>query len=157
YGRNATAGVINVISNKAELDVFDGSIKGEVGNYHTKRLSGFINVPLIEDVLAVRFAGSLTDRQGYDYNSVTQNQVNGRDLWSGRLSIGFEPTEHIRADLIWERFNEDDNRSRTGKQLCHRDPGPDMIGDTPILTHPHDVGSRLSQLLRPALFSQGCQ
>src|SRR5262249_7837414 len=57
HGRNATAGVINVLSNKPDLDVFDGQIKGEVGNFHTKRLSGFVNVPLIEDVLAARFAG----------------------------------------------------------------------------------------------------
>ncbi len=157
YGRNATAGVINVISAKPDMNDFDGWIKGEVGNYHAKRLSAMVNVPLIEDKLAVRFAGSLTDRQGYDYNSVTKHHVNGRDLWSGRITVAFDPTDRIHTDLIWERFNEDDNRSRTGKQLCHRDPGPDMIGSSPILWHPHDLGSNYSQQLRPAFFSQGCK
>ena len=163
YGRNATAGVINVISAKPNLHEFSGWLKGEVGNYHSKRVSAMVNVPLIEDKLAVRFAGALTDRQGYDYNSVTKNHVNGRDLWSGRLTIGFNPTDNIRSNLIWERFNEDDNRSRTGKQLCHRDPGPSKIGNTTtdgstfiMEGYPASGFWYEHPGLLPSLFSQGC-
>jgi outer membrane receptor protein involved in Fe transport len=39
YGRNATAGVVNITSAKP-TDKFEGMIKGEVGNYESKRLSG---------------------------------------------------------------------------------------------------------------------
>ncbi|MGE5501062.1 MAG: TonB-dependent receptor plug domain-containing protein, partial [Ignavibacteriales bacterium] len=88
YGRNATAGVINVISAKPNLQDFSGWLKGEVGNYHTKRVSAMVNVPLVEDKLAIRFAGALTDRAGYDYNSVTKHHINGRDLWSARVTVG---------------------------------------------------------------------
>jgi iron complex outermembrane receptor protein len=154
YGRNATAGVINVISAKPDMDEFAGSIKGEVGNYHTKRISGMINVPLIADVLALRFAGSMTNRDGYDFNALTGNAVNGRDLWSGRLTIGFEPTERIHANLIWERFREDDNRSRTGKQLCHRDNGPTSVGGVAVAS---GANAPFESVIRPSLFSQGCE
>ncbi|MGE5501283.1 MAG: TonB-dependent receptor domain-containing protein [Ignavibacteriales bacterium] len=154
YGRNATAGVINVISAKPNMTEFSGWLKGEVGNYHSKRLSAMVNVPLVEDKLAIRLAGALTDRQGYDYNTVTKHAVNGRDLWSGRITVQFDPTDRIRTNLIWERFNEDDNRSRTGKQLCHRDPSPDQIGETPIVDPGH-YGSR--ELLQRASFSTGCR
>jgi iron complex outermembrane receptor protein len=157
YGRNATAGVINVISAKPDMDEFDGFIKGEVGNYDSKRISAMVNVPVIEDKLAIRLAGAITDRQGYDYNEVTKNAVNGRELWSARLTLSFNPTERIRSNLIWERFEEDDNRSRTGKQLCHRDPGPSMVGDTPILNTLYAQTNPAVSVLRPALFSQGCQ
>ncbi|HEX6858854.1 MAG TPA: TonB-dependent receptor [Caulobacteraceae bacterium] len=158
YGRNATAGVINVISAKPDMNDFDGWVKGEVGNYHSKRASAMVNVPLVDDKLAIRFAGSLTDRQGYDYNEVTKNAVNGRDLWSARVTVGFNPTDNIRSNLIWERFNEDDNRSRTGKQLCHRDAGPTEVGGVPVYT---PLGNNAEEdqnnlLLRQALFSQGC-
>jgi len=158
YGRNATAGVINVISAKPNLHEFSGWLKGEVGNYHTKRLSAMVNVPLVEDKLAVRLAGSLTDRQGYDFNTGTNHAVNGRDLWSGRLTIGFNPTEHIRSNLVWERFNEDDNRSRTGKQLCHHDYGPSKIGDTPTY-NPSDpfFDPVYTPTVRLGEFSQGCK
>ncbi|MGE5567208.1 MAG: TonB-dependent receptor domain-containing protein [Parcubacteria group bacterium] len=155
YGRNATAGVINVISAKPNLQDFSGWIKGEVGNYHAKRLSAMVNVPLVQDKLAIRLAGSLTDRQGYDYNEGTHRAVNGRDLWSGRVTVAFNPTDRFRSNLIWERFNEDDNRSRTGKQLCHRDPGPTMIGNTAV-AQPDESGGYFDAPLRQALFSQGC-
>ena len=146
HGRNATGGVVNVVSQVADLDGSGGEIKGEIGNYDTRRLSGFVNLPLVKDRLAVRLAGAWTQRSGYDFNTTTEQSVNGRDLWSGRLSIGFAPTDRVRADFIWERFHEDDDRSRTGKQLCHRDPGPERIGD-------HTLGS---DQLR-ANFSQGCK
>ncbi|HEX6859929.1 MAG TPA: TonB-dependent receptor [Caulobacteraceae bacterium] len=153
YGRNATSGVINLISAKPDLDDFKGWVKGEVGNYHTKRISAMVNIPLIEDKLAVRFAGAMTDRQGYDYNEVTENPVNGRDLWSTRLTIGFEPSEKFRGNAIWERFNEDDDRLRTGKQLCHRDPGKLVVGNTPTYS---ESTALYTKVLHPALFSQGC-
>src|SRR3546814_14619224 len=97
----------------------------------------------------------MTDRDGYDYNSVTRNRINGRDLYSLRAMLGFE-NDWLRGSFIWERFREDDNRSRTGKQLCHRDASPDMIGSTPTL----DTASRPSVAsyrdARAALLSTGC-
>ncbi|MGE5565279.1 MAG: TonB-dependent receptor domain-containing protein [Parcubacteria group bacterium] len=155
YGRNATAGVINVISAKPNLQDFSGWIKGEVGNYHAKRLSAMVNIPLVQDKLAIRVAGALTDRQGYDYNEGTHHAVNGRDLWSGRITVAFNPTDRFRSNLIWERFNEDDNRSRTGKQLCHRDPGPAVIGNT-VVEQPNASLNYYMAPLKRAEFSQGC-
>ncbi|HYG28415.1 MAG TPA: TonB-dependent receptor, partial [Caulobacteraceae bacterium] len=54
----------------------------------------------------------------------------------------------------WEHFEEDDNRSRTGKQLCHRDEARTHIGSTPVssIWGGEDVG-----ILRGAMFSQGCK
>ncbi|HEX5775820.1 MAG TPA: TonB-dependent receptor, partial [Caulobacteraceae bacterium] len=153
YGRNATSGVINVISAKPDLNDFEGFLKGEVGNYDTKRISAMVNIPLIDDRFAIRVAGALTDRQGYDFNEVTGNPVNGRSLWSVRVTLGFEPTETFRGNLIWERFEEDDDRLRTGKQLCHRDPGKLVVGDTPTFAPDAALYTRT---LHPALFSQGC-
>lgn len=131
YGRNATAGVVNMIPNLPNFDGFESWIKGELGNYDSRRFSGMINVPISEQ-LAFRAAGAWTDRSGYDYNEVTRKDVNGRDLWSGRLSLAWKPSERVNANIVWEHFDEDDDRSRTGKQLCHRDPGPESVdGMTP--------------------------
>ena len=157
YGRNATAGVINVISAKP-TDHFEGSLKAEVGNYNSRRASGMLNIPIIGDKLDVRLAGSFTQRDGYDYNSVTQNRVNGRNLWSGRLTIGFKPFERLHGNFIWEHFDENDNRSRTGKQLCHRDPGKTSIDGVPVNVSPFNGANDIPywNTLMPAIFSQGC-
>jgi outer membrane receptor protein involved in Fe transport len=152
YGRNATGGVVNLITAKPKLGRFEGDIKGEVGNYNSRRMVGMLNVPIIDDVLGVRVAGSTTQRDGYDYNLTTQNRVNGRDLWSLRSTVGFEPASWLRANFVWEHFQEKDDRSRTGKQLCHRDAGPEMVGNTS--TAPS--ANRPTSVLRQALFSQGC-
>ena len=46
------------------------------------------------------------------------NRIDGRDLWSGRVSIGWKPVENLQTTLVWEHFSEDDDRMRTAKQLC---------------------------------------
>ena len=130
YGRNATGGVVNVIP-AMPSDEFEGMAKGEVGNFSTRRLSGMINVPLT-DTLAVRAAGAMTKRDGFDFNTFTQQRVNDRDLWSTRVSAQWEPTDNLKASFIWQHFEEDDQRSRTGKQLCTRDEGPETVGNAAV-------------------------
>lgn len=141
YGRNATGGVVNIIP-ALPKHKFEGEIKAEVGSFETRRLSGMINIPL-GDTLAFRASGAMTKRDGFDYNTFTQQRVNGRDLWSTRAILAWEPSDRFRANVIWQHFEEDDNRSRTGKSLCTRDPGPTKVGDVEI-TDPL-VRGRLSQ------------
>lgn len=153
YGRNATGGVVNMLPNLPETGVFEGSIEAEVGGYDSRRLRGYINIP-VGDTFALRLAGAATQREGFDYNSFTDRHVNDRDLWSTRVSALWEPTERFSASLIWEHFEEDDNRSRTGKQLCTTDPGPTQVGSTPVPTFVAgtiDSGDLLQNQL-----SQGC-
>jgi outer membrane receptor protein involved in Fe transport len=126
YGRNATAGVVNMLPAKPKLGRWEGEVQGEVGNYDTTRLRGFINIP-IGDTFSIRAAGAWTKRDGYDYNTVTQKKVNGRDLYSTRLSALWEPDPRLRFSFFWEHFNENDDRARTGKQLCTRGATPKSV------------------------------
>nr|WP_255443131.1 MULTISPECIES: TonB-dependent receptor [unclassified Pseudoxanthomonas] len=127
YGRNATAGVVNMIPNLADPEAFDASVKTELGNYESRRVNAMINVPLSE-TFAFRVAAQYTKRDGYDHNTVTDRDVNDRDLMTTRLSATFRPSERFSASVAWEHFQEDDMRARTGKQICHNDPGPATIG-----------------------------
>ncbi|MGE5566364.1 MAG: TonB-dependent receptor plug domain-containing protein [Parcubacteria group bacterium] len=157
HGRNATAGVINVISAKPVMNEFNGWIKGEVGNYNTKRLSAMVNVPLVEDKLAIRFAGAATMRDGFTKNLFDNTRDDGRNLWSARMTLGFNPTENIHTNLIWERFEEDDDRSRTSKQLCTPDPGPTKVGDRVIASGGSFAGVDYYPVeLQRGIYSQGC-
>ncbi|WP_312685229.1 TonB-dependent receptor [Brevundimonas nasdae] len=144
YGRNATAGVVNMFPNLPGPD-FDAMLKAEAGNYGSIRSQMMVNIPLT-DSFWIRAAAGLTKRDGFDYNTFNETRVNGRDLHSIRLSAAWEPTDYFRANLIWEHFGEDDNRSRTGKQLCTTDPGPTQVGNYTV-TSPYLRG----------ILSQGCQ
>ena len=140
YGRNATAGVVNMVPNLPGPD-FSALIKGETGSYGTLRGQGMINIPL-SDQFAVRGAASFTKRDGFDRNTYRETDINNRDLWSVRLSAAWEPNDRFSANFIWERFSEDDKRSRTGKQLCATDPGPTKVGAASVSGIPQ---TRLTQ------------
>jgi len=150
YGRNATAGVVNLSSAKP-TDQYEAMGSVDVGNYNNRRLEGMLNIPIADDKLGLRLAGEWTKRDGYTYNSTLNRQVDGRNLWSGRATLGFKPVESLQAYLIWEHFSEKDDRLRSGKALCHRDTPPDTI-DGPLGPQPlTDANGGLAWL------SQGCK
>ncbi|HYE44966.1 MAG TPA: TonB-dependent receptor [Caulobacter sp.] len=148
YGRNATGGVVNVITARP-TDSFEAMIKGEIGNYESYKLRGMINVP-VGDIFAARLAAAWHQRDGYGTNLVTGNNIDNRDLWNTRLTLAFEPTDDFRTYFLWDHFEEDDKRSRIGKQYCTKDPGPASVAGIGYSADP-----ARAQATR-GLFSQGC-
>ena len=157
YGRNATAGVVN-ISTAKPTDDFEGQLKGELGTYSTKRARGFINIPIVDDKLDVRFAGSYLKRNGYTFDDLTDTHVDGRNLWSARASMRFRPTSWADINLVAEHFAEDDDRLRSGKQLCKRDNGPttfDGVDLTAPYTSPQGQSFPNGSVISRAFMSSG--
>ncbi|MEH6411504.1 MAG: TonB-dependent receptor [Hyphomonas sp.] len=131
YGRNSTGGVVNIITRKPVFGEFQANAALTYGNYNTIKGQGMVNVPVGEKV-ALRVAGAITSRDGYTDNTVTGNDVNGRELWSVRATLGFEPSDNFRGWLSYEHFDEDDDRIRSGKQLCKKDPTKTSFAGIPI-------------------------
>ena len=149
YGRNATAGVVNVVSAKP-TDHYEAMLSADIGNYTNRRYEGMVNVPIWGDKLDLRVAGEWTKRDGYTFDSTLHSPVDGRDLWSGRASLLIHPTENLTATAIWEHFDENDDRLRSAKTLCHTDPGPSSV-DGPAGLAPN------IDLSGDAFLSQGCK
>jgi len=61
--RNATAGAIKTYSRKPTGD-FDAYVRSDFGNYDFRDFEGAIEIPMLEDVLAGRFAFRFTQRDG---------------------------------------------------------------------------------------------
>ncbi|MFC3076696.1 TonB-dependent receptor [Phenylobacterium terrae] len=125
FGRNATGGVVNVITNKPS-DQLEGSITVDYGNYDAVRMNGFVNIPLGE-IFSLRVAGFGLQREGYTKNLLNGQDIDDRQIWAGRVTLAFEPTETFRGFLLWDSFAEDDSRGAR-KQLCVKDPGLSTIG-----------------------------
>jgi outer membrane receptor protein involved in Fe transport len=160
YGRNATAGVVNVVSAKPS-DQFEAQASVDIGNYENRRFEGMVNLPIVDDRVDIRIAGEWTKRNGYTFNETTNQSVDGRDLWSGRMTLGWKPIEKLQTYLIWEHFSEDDDRVRSAKQLCEKDPGLTSVDGLDVTTLQNPPG----QTTRPPGFdalssqtwlSQGC-
>jgi len=150
YGRNATAGVVNIISAKPKF-TYDARLSADVGNYNSTRLEGMLNIPLVDDKVALRIAGAWTKRDGYDTNDITGNRIDGRDLWSTRTSLRIAPTDWLNVNLIWEHFQESDDRLRSGKQLCNQDDR-DSVGGLTVIA----PGKPVWGALYTNIYSQGC-
>jgi iron complex outermembrane receptor protein len=88
YGRNATAGAINIIPNRPKFS-FEGNASADVGNYDRFNVGAMLNVPL-SDRVAFRVAGQRIRRDGY-----MSDGTNNDEGHAVRASLLFEPT----ADL----------------------------------------------------------
>ncbi|WP_375272403.1 TonB-dependent receptor [Sphingomonas sp.] len=120
FGRNATSGVVNFITAKPDLSGVHAAGEFEYGNYDSKRVRAMFNLPFT-DTLGIRVAGTYLNRDGYTFNEFTGNRIDGRDLYSVRGTLSWEPSPDTRVDLIAYYFREKDDRSRIQKQLCNRD------------------------------------
>lgn len=87
YGRNATAGAVNLITHKPER-TFGARIEGEIGNFASRRAEGMVNVPL-SDTVALRAVVQKSRRDGYVLagpNTGT-TPMDSRDDWAGRVHL----------------------------------------------------------------------
>ncbi|MET0499603.1 MAG: TonB-dependent receptor [Steroidobacteraceae bacterium] len=90
YGKNTTAGAINITSRKPS---FTPEGRGELtyGNYGFVQARGSVSGPLIDDKLAYRLGTSFTSRDGTTYNVTTGKHINEQD------NLGFKGTLLLRA------------------------------------------------------------
>lgn len=101
YGRNSTAGAINVWTKDANTHTWEGSVQGQLGNYDNRELKGTINIPLVDDLLAARISGFKVKQDGYLDNGGRSGTSNGRfDREGGRAKILLTPTESVSLQWI---------------------------------------------------------
>jgi len=75
YGKNTTAGAVNITTRAPNVSGFDAKVEVSGGNYEFGQFKGSISTPLITDTLAVRLSTSLSHRKG----TIT-NVKSGEDL-----------------------------------------------------------------------------
>ncbi|KUO56841.1 TonB-dependent receptor [Qipengyuania flava] len=121
FGRNATSGVVNLVTAKPDLGSFGAAGEFEYGNYNSIKAEGVVNVP-IGDSIGVRVAGFFLNRDGYTTNLFDNSDVDDRDMYAVRGSLRFEPGADTTLDFMAYYFREDDTRLRNQKQACQRDP-----------------------------------
>ncbi|WP_394344000.1 TonB-dependent receptor [Sphingomonas baiyangensis] len=99
FGRNASAGLINIISKQPDFNGFSGNAEATYGNYDFWRFQGALNVPLGE-TLAGRIDGVYVKRDGFYYDPTNDVDVNDRDRYFIRAQLRFEPSSDFSVRLI---------------------------------------------------------
>ena len=104
FGRNTSAGALNVINVRPDLSESGGFINATAGNHEHFSLQGAMNIPLVEDKLAARITGAIRNREGYvkifDGNGQKIGNSNGIDQHMIRAQLGFENDNGFRGRLI---------------------------------------------------------
>ena len=97
YGKNTTAGAINITTNQPTFD-FEGRAEVTVGNLEYRQLKAAISGPL-SDTIAVRLAVAATDRRGTIFNTATNRYINEQNNVGFRGQILFRPNENLDITL----------------------------------------------------------
>jgi len=108
FGKNASAGVISVVTAKPSYDT-QGYVEGTVGNFNQRALKGYFSTGLGDsDVAAFSIGGSVNQRDGYYRNLELDTDQNERDRWGLRGQALFEPSDDISFRVIadYDRIEE---------------------------------------------------
>ncbi|MEM6432832.1 MAG: TonB-dependent receptor [Cyanobacteria bacterium P01_D01_bin.115] len=93
YGRNAQAGVINLITRQPTNELeFNGG--ASYGSYNDRDLRVSISGPLVENELFYQLSGSYAARDGYTVNTVLDEDVDYQSGRTGRAQLLWTPTDN---------------------------------------------------------------
>ena len=113
YGSSSMGGTVRYISNQPKLDTFEGLIHSELSDTDhgglNGNVNGVINLPLVQDKIALRVAAYFRDEDGYidryaidptnylaaDPTAKKQNNVNTYKTYGARAALLIKPTENL--------------------------------------------------------------
>ncbi len=107
FGRNNSAGVINIATRKPEF-TFGGSAEVSFGNYAYNQQRVSLTGPLVDGLLAFRVTGFNTDRNGVLPNLTTGIPGNSIGRAGGRVQLLATPSPDVSIRLIADYSQEDD-------------------------------------------------
>ena len=99
FGKNASAGVINVVTASPDLDDFGGSFSVGAGEFNQVLVKGDVTGP-IADTVAFSLSGSFNQRDGYFDNLETGGEFNELNRYGIRGQLLFAPNDRFEARLI---------------------------------------------------------
>jgi iron complex outermembrane recepter protein len=134
FGRNASAGLIHVISKKPSFE-FGGFAEATYGNYDALRFAGAVTGPVSEKI-AARLEGVYNKRDGFARvvtaaGVPTGERVNERDRFFVKGQVLLEPSDDVSFRLIAD-YTKRDESCCSGHYFSVNetfDPSPGVPGD----------------------------
>ncbi|WP_404713538.1 TonB-dependent receptor [Sphingomonas sp. MMS24-J13] len=93
FGRNASAGLINIVTAQPSLTQ-QGYGEIGFGNYASKRIAAGLTGPVTND-LAYRLDGVWTKRDGFIKEAISGRTINNRDRWLARGKLEWTPHDGL--------------------------------------------------------------
>ncbi len=104
FGRNTSAGALNITTVRPDVSEFGGFVNAMYGNFDEISLQGAINVPIVKDSLALRLTGAYRKRDGFldvvNAAGARIGDTNDVDQFLVRGQLGWDTSGGIRGRLI---------------------------------------------------------
>lgn len=106
YGKNTTGGTIVVKRSQPRFNEFGFDVAGQVGTKNERIVKGKVNVPLIDDTLAMKLGGIHKERDGF-YRNITRNTDAGADRYDAvTLALKYQPSDQFDALFTYDSINQ---------------------------------------------------
>ena len=103
YGRNTTGGAVRVISAKPDFSGTSGDLSASYGSWDEVRAQGAINLPIIDEKLAIRLAGQTVQGGGWQDSLATpgDDQHGDQDFlaFRGQVRAALSPRTEVNLKL----------------------------------------------------------
>lgn len=110
FGRNTSAGALNVTTKRANLSEVEGFVNASYGNYNFMNVQAGVSVPIAQDVAGVRVSGTWRKRDGY-LKTPAGVESNDRDRYMLRGQLYIEPNADVSIRLLADY-------AKTDEQCC---------------------------------------
>jgi iron complex outermembrane receptor protein len=105
FGRNTTGGAILIDTNNPSFsDGISVLASGTYGRFNQWSGTGILNVPLIDDKLAIRVAYGRNTRDGYVTETNTGAKLDSRNEYTARAKLLYKPTDNLTILLSAEQY-----------------------------------------------------
>ncbi|UTW56503.1 TonB-dependent receptor [Kordiimonas sp. SCSIO 12610] len=140
FGRNTSAGALNVTTKKPNLDELEGFANATYGNFDQVNFQGGVSFPLVTNELGIRLSGAYRSRDGF-LQSSTGAESGSRDRYVLRGQLLWEPDDSWQVRAIFD-YAETDDECCDAVLLTETPFAPlfDVAGVTPANGGVTDVG-----------------
>jgi outer membrane receptor protein involved in Fe transport len=107
FGRNASAGLIHIISKKPNLNNFEGFASASYGNFDFMRADAGVTGPIGES-LGFRLDGVYVQRDGFYHDVTNDTDVNDRNRFFVRGQLLYEPNADLSVRFIADYTKRDE-------------------------------------------------
>ncbi|MEM9168361.1 MAG: TonB-dependent receptor [Pseudomonadota bacterium] len=108
FGKNASAGVVNIVTRGPNQDEFEGYVSASVFQDQEYQVRARVSGPISEDV-AFSLVATRSEFDGFIRNEFNNRDVNGYDRWGARMQVLWEPSDDFNALFTYEHNESDDD------------------------------------------------
>ncbi len=108
FGKNASAGVVNIVTKRPNQEEFEGYISASYFQDQEYQIKGRVSGP-ISDTVAASLTLSRSEFDGFITNLFNNREVNGYDRWGGRAQVLWEPDDSFNALFTYEHSESNDD------------------------------------------------